>query len=382
MLALHGGRVIAEPHAAPVAATVLVDGDSIASIGETTQVPLNAEIVDCSDCTIVAGLWNNHVHFFERKWSNCGELPANELEAQLRGLLGFGFTTVFDLSSNFKNTDLIRKRIDSGEVRGPRIFTTGEGIVPAGFAFPDVAYAVLGQTKVSLPQVSNEDDARSAVTQLLGEPVDAIKLFASTPSGASLSTEIMVAAVAVAHDAGVPVFVHPNNDDDVLRATQARADIIAHTTPPSGPWNAALLDAMAAADVALIPTLALWQHFAKHDRVSIQQAQVQNAVGQLQVWNARGGTILFGTDFGLVDPDPTNEYELMYEAGMGFDDILASLTTTPAQRFGAGDSLGKVAPGFQADLAIVRGDPTQTIAALADIQCVVRAGLLTMPQEH
>ncbi len=374
MLALRGGRVIAEPHAASLPATVLVDGDSIVSVSETPEIPSNAEIIDCSGCTIVAGFWNSHVHFFERKWSNSGALSADELETQLQDILRFGFTTVFDLSSNFENTDLIRKRIHSGEVRGPRIFTTGEGIVPAGFELPDVAYALLGQTKVPLPHVSTEDDTRNAVAQLLDKHVDAVKLFASTPSGASLTTQILSAAIEAAHAAGVPAFVHPNGADDILRATQARVDIVAHTTPGSGPWSAAVLDAMAASDVALIPTLALWQLFAKHDRVSIQEQQTQYAVGQLRAWNARGGSILFGTDLGLVDPDPTNEYNLMREAGMTFDDILASLTTTPAERFGAAESLGRIVRGFQADLTIVRGDPSHTISALADVRCVLRAG--------
>jgi imidazolonepropionase-like amidohydrolase len=88
-----------------------------------------------------------------------------------------------------------------------------------------------------------------------------------------------------------------------------------------------------------------------------------------------GGTILFGTDVGyMTDYSTEEEYLKMAEAGMGFRDILASLTTVPAARHGRGQRLGRIATGFDADLAVLRSDPAQTVGAFADVVYVIRGG--------
>ena len=56
------------------------------------------------------------------------------------------------------------------------------------------------------------------------------------------------------------------------------------------------------------------------------------------------------------------------KAGMTFPQILASLTTAPAERFGASKQLGRVAPGVAADLTILRNDPSKDIRALAAVR--------------
>ncbi len=83
---------------------------------------------------------------------------------------------------------------------------------------------------------------------------------------------------------------------------------------------------------------------------------------------------MFGTDLGAVDCDPTLEYRLMAEAGLSFDAILASLTSLPAKRFGCADRLGQIAPGFQADVAILDADPADRIEHLAAVTATMRAG--------
>jgi imidazolonepropionase-like amidohydrolase len=83
--------------------------------------------------------------------------------------------------------------------------------------------------------------------------------------------------------------------------------------------------------------------------------------GTTGAWVATGGTVLFGTDLGAVDYDPSEEYALMAEAGMSFRQILASLTTAPAERFGESKELGQIAQGFQADLVILKDDSSKNI---------------------
>jgi imidazolonepropionase-like amidohydrolase len=64
----------------------------------------------------------------------------------------------------------------------------------------------------------------------------------------------------------------------------------------------------------------------------------------------------------------------MAEAGMSFRQILASLTTAPAERFGESQEVGRVAVGLRADLAVLKDDPSRNIRALAAVQYTLRAG--------
>lgn len=383
-LALVGGTIYASPTEAPIRdGVVLIQGGKIVAVGSRAQVqiPPVAQTLDCSGLTITAGFWNSHVHFFERKWANATTIPAPELGRQLEDMLTrYGFTSVFDLGSMWENTRRIRNRIESGEVPGPRIRSTGEALVPPGALPSDTVIAMMGLMKFPAPEIADAAQAAAAATRKnLEEGVDGIKLFASSPRSPSLSESAIQAAVAEAHRAGKPVFVHPNSGADVLTAVRGGVDIIAHTTPSSGPWDETTLAVMKARRVALTPTLTLWKYYARHDRVSAQDQIVNTEVGQLRAWLAMGGEVLFGTDVGAVEYDPSEEYALMAEAGMSFHQILASLTAAPAERFGESKQLGRVAAGMQADLVVLKGDPTANLRALTAVQYTLRAGKIIYP---
>jgi imidazolonepropionase-like amidohydrolase len=98
-------------------------------------------------------------------------------------------------------------------------------------------------------------------------------------------------------------------------------------------------------------------------------------VNQLRAYSSAGGQILFGTDIGYIDHyDTAEEFTLMSRAGMTFPQILASLTTTPAQRFGYATHSGRIAPGMDADLVVLNGDPASDITALSKVDYTVRNG--------
>jgi imidazolonepropionase-like amidohydrolase len=360
-----------------------MQGGTIAAVGSratveaTVALPRDVETLDCSGLTITAGFWNSHVHFFERKWADAAAIPAPELGRQLEGMLTrYGFTSVFDLSSPRENTRRLRDRIESGEVLGPRIRTTGEGLIPPDAAPSDQVLNLMGVMKTPLPEVADAAQAAAVARMLIEGGVDGIKLFmkrAATGSRAFPEGAIE-ATVREAHRAGRPVFVHPNSGADVLAALVGGVDVIAHTTPHSGPWDETILALVRPGGAALTPTLSLWKDYLRHDRISTQKRVVDTGTGQLRAWIAAGGTVLFGTDLGAVRPDPSDEYDLMFEAGMSFSEILASLTTTPAARFGDAGRLGQIAAGFQADLVVLKGDPATDIRALAAVQYTLRAG--------
>ena len=376
--ALVGATIHISPTEEPIRdGVVLIQDEKIVAVGHRAQMqfPETAHVLDCFGLTITAGLCNSHIHFFERKWADAANMPAPEITHQLQDMLTrYGFTTVFDIGSLWENTRRLRDRIDSGEIPGPRIRSTGEGLVPVGGLPSDQVLGMMGVMKLPAPEIADAAQAAAAARKLLDAGVDGIKLFASAPRSTPLPESAFRAAVDEAHRAGKPVFVHPNNATDVLTAVRCGVDIIAHTTPHSGPWDEALLAAMKEHRVALTPTLTLWKYYMRHDRLSAQEQVTKTEVAQLRAWLAAGGEVLFGTDLGAVEYDPSEEYALMAQAGMSFRQILASLTTAPAQRFGDSEKIGRVAAGLQADLAVFEKDPAASISALASVKYTLRAG--------
>jgi imidazolonepropionase-like amidohydrolase len=108
---------------------------------------------------------------------------------------------------------------------------------------------------------------------------------------------------------------------------------------------------------------------------AVEQTFVDRAVARLRAYNAAGGDILFGTDVGYIYQfDTSEEYALMQRAGMTFPQILASLTTNPARRFGFANHSGRIAANMDADLSIFQGDPGTDISALSRVSYTIRAG--------
>jgi imidazolonepropionase-like amidohydrolase len=292
-------------------------------------------------------------------------------------LTKYGFTSAFDLSSSWQNTRSLRDRIDSGAAQGPRIRSAGEGLVPPNALPPDIVIQMMGWMKVPVPEIADAAQARAAARRLLDAGVDAIKLFVSSPrSGAPLADDVIEAAVNEAHRVGKPAFLHPNSGAEVLAALRCGVDVIAHTTPYSGPWDETIHAAIKNRPAALTPTLTIWKHYMRHDRASAQERVTQTEISQLRDWIACGGDVLFGNDLGAIDYDPTEEYMLMAEAGMNFREILASLTTSPAEQFGAAAQLGRVAAGFKADLTVLRDDPSKDVRALTGVEYTLRDGAI------
>ena len=89
---------------------------------------------------------------------------------------------------------------------------------------------------------------------------------------------------------------------------------------------------------------------------------------------AAGGQILFGTDVGYTDAfDTREEYRLM-SAAIDWRNILRSLTTAPAERFGYAARKGRVAQGMDADLVVLDADPAQDPTAFAKVRATIRGG--------
>jgi imidazolonepropionase-like amidohydrolase len=205
-----------------------------------------------------------------------------------------------------------------------------------------------GPCGLSYRKFSNAVEASAAAKKLLDEGVDGIKVYAASLGWPTvLLTEAEIAAAAhEAHLRGKLVFTHPQTREGLLNAVRGGADVIVHTIPNAGVLDDSMLTPMKKAGVSVIPTLELWRHELRNDRTSQREQFVASGVAQLRTWVASDGVVLFGTDVGYMDDyDTSEEFALMGEAGMSFRQILASLTTAPAERFGESVGLGGIAPG-------------------------------------
>jgi imidazolonepropionase-like amidohydrolase len=105
------------------------------------------------------------------------------------------------------------------------------------------------------------------------------------------------------------------------------------------------------------------------------EALLKLVTGQLRMYSSAGGQILFGTDIGYIDHyDTAEEFTLMTRAGMTFPQILTSLTTVPAARFGYASHSGRIGANMDADLVILKSDPATDITALSRVAYTIRAG--------
>ncbi|HXC44901.1 MAG TPA: hypothetical protein VNY51_15435, partial [Candidatus Dormibacteraeota bacterium] len=308
-----GARVYPSPTEPPIDdATVLVKDGRIVGVAPRVnlKIPKGASIVRCDGLAIVSGLWNSHVHFVQRKWADVSTIPAPELTGQLQDMLThYGFTSVFDVGSKWENTRQLRERIESGEVAGPRIHTTGEIIYAKGGAPEQRILDVVGTMKLEFPEVSNAAEASAAAKKLLDEGVDGIKVYATSIGRppAVLSEAEIAAAAHEAHIRGKLVFAHPHTREGLLNAVHGGADVIVHTIPNAGVLDDSMLVPMKQAGVSVIPTLKLWSYELRNDRTTQREQFVASGVAQLRTWVASGGVVLFGTDVGYMDDYDTSE---------------------------------------------------------------------------
>src|SRR6185437_4750458 len=102
---------------------------------------------------------------------------------------------------------------------------------------------------------------------------------------------------------------------------------LAHTIEGPADWTPDVAARLKAANVSLIPTLALFNSATKIN---------DGILHEVKSYADAGGTILFGTDIGYLTnySDQTREFDLLQRAGLSFPQILASLTTAPAERYG------------------------------------------------
>jgi len=370
-LVITGAIVYPSASSAPIPrATVLIKDGRIVAVGNRIQISPGYNVIRCEGCVVVAGFWNSHVHFTEPKWDTADKQPAKKLSDQMQSMLTrSGFTTVIDTGSVLANTIALRRRIDSGEVPGPRILTAGLPVYPP----EGIPYYV----KDSLPpeflrQWIPPRDAREAVTAVdtnVREGADIIKLFTgswvSRAKVLPMPEPIATAAVRAAHRSGRLVFSHPSNLAGTQVALASHVDVLAHAPEDTRGIDDALLKRAATQGMVMIPTLML---FSGDDNIS----EIRRLVWR---FHELGGKLVFGTDTGyLTDYDVSEEFKQLAKAGFTWSEILRMLTENPARLFKERKSRGRIAPGMIADLTVLEADPAADPSALSRVRYTITNG--------
>ncbi len=384
-LALIHAKVYVSPTAPPLKdATVIIHDGQITAVGPSskTKPPHFARavtVIDCKGMVVTAGFWNSHVHILLPNLLHAETKSAAELSTQLDEMLNrWGFTTVFDIASVLENTNTIRRRINSGEVRGPRIFTVGEPFWMKN-GTPIYVQKFLETYHIHIPEVESPDQGVARVKQEIHDGADGIKIFANSIEEheiLNMPLELAKPIVAEAHRENKLVFAHVSNQQGIEVALQSGVDILAHTTTEDEPWSPELIERMRKANVALTPTLGLF-HWEMKQMPAERFDGMMNAVvvPKLTAFSKAGGQILFGTDVGYTQQFNTSEeFMWMSRAGMSFQQILASLTTSPAARFGYSTHSGRIAKGMDADLVVLSADPAQDAQNFSKVAYTIRAG--------
>jgi imidazolonepropionase-like amidohydrolase len=386
-VALVGARIYTAPGAEPLAAgVVLVQGGRIAAVGtsEQVRVPDRMLLVDCGGLTLTAGFWNSHVHLTAPRLIASAFLAPSLAEGELREMLSrWGFVHAVDTGSPPGVAVRLREAAAGGALLGSSLLSAGGSLVaPGGSPF----YV----KPLRLPSVATPDEARAAATEALDAGADGIKLFTgglATPETVVVMDVALVRAVTeAAHARGAFVVAHPSNSAGARAAVEGGVDILAHTFPneSDGPWDRSLPGEMKARGMALVPTLKLWKYELERAGLPAEAvaSRIAAAQDQLRSFAAVQGQLLFGTDVGYMrDFDPSDEYRFLAEAGLGFRDILAMLTTAPAERFGAAERTGRIAPGLDADLVALEADPATDPSAWTRVRFTLRRGVLLYERE-
>lgn len=391
-LAIVNARIYPAPQLEPIGrGTVILGHGRILAIGAADEIdiPPGVQKIDGAGTVITAGFWNSHVHFLAPPLNDASSSRAEVEPALVAMLTRWGFTSVFDIAGLGGNAAALRTRIDSGELVGPAILHVDAPFYPED-GTPIYVRGLLLQLGEPSAEVSTAEQGRERVRRQIEAGADGVKIFAGAIVGGDvgvlpMDVEIANAIVGEAHRLGKVAFAHPTDLAGLEVSIASGVDVLAHTTPFSGPWDQALVERLREANLALVPTLTLFESELQRENAPVEVVErfIADATQQVRAFSAAGGEILFGTDVDYMDHvDTRREFELMARADMDWRAIFASLTSAPAERFGYGGCRGKLALGMEADLVVLGSDPAEDVTGFANVRTTIRGGVVIYQAGH
>jgi imidazolonepropionase-like amidohydrolase len=375
-LAIENAKIYTSPDATPIERGTIVARDGkIIAVGSDVTVPAEAKVLPCNGCVVTAGFWNAHIHFTESKWQSSDWKSSEVLNRQLADMLtGRGFTTIVDVGSNLRDTIPIRRRIETGELLGPKIYTAGSPQYPPNGIPYYLKDSLPPLILRMLPQPATPKEAAQIEQRNIADGADLLKLFTGSLIGHGkvlpMPEANARAAVEVAHSHGQLAFAHPSDLQGVLVARNSGVDVLAHAPSEARGVDAGLLQSIVDMRMAMVPTLKIFGTTVTKD-----PAFLDPIYAEVRQFHADGGQLIFGTDVGyMTDYSTEDEFRALEQSGLDWREILRMLTTAPAERFGVADQKGTLEVGKLADLVVLTADPARDITNFAKVQATVRSG--------
>jgi imidazolonepropionase-like amidohydrolase len=387
-------RIIDGTGAQPVEqGRVVIEGDRIARLGPaaSTAAPQNAEILDLAGRTIVPGLIDLHFHI------------ENDPKLALRQL-SHGVTAFRDPGQWNEKFVGLRRMIAAERLPGPRIFTTGPHIDGERPAYP--ADSVVAR---------DPEEARRFAERSIRQGASAIKIYFRLPFASAKSVidvcdarrvpctahlelldarELIEAGLhGIEHITSFGVTLLPQMEAEayrqaVLENNDARRDgrykLFAGVNL-DGPEAQALYAVLAARKPWIDATLAVFERRADRPPSDVKKELVPvlaagfDKMKQL-AWRAHraGARLVVGghtsVPFAGRGEAPLREMELLVESGLSPLEAITAATGTAAAFLYQSDHFGTLRPGLQADIVVVKDDPSRDIKAIRSLERVMIAG--------
>ena len=398
-LIVHAGRLITDPARPPLGPTTItiVDGRiSAISEGHTTAPVGTARIVDLRTKTVLPGLIDAHVHLSGDPNDDYRDVAVNPSEwATIIGAknalvtVRAGFTTVRDLGSPALVGTMLARGTAEGAIPGPRIVASGPAISIVG------GHGDVTGFRPDVAKVLDEGNSCTGAEQCAARVREAAKRGAAvikiTATGGVLSQqsrgldqhftdEEMRAIVDAAHRLGLKVAAHAHGPRGIEGAARAGVDSIEHGSFA----DAAAIRMMKSKGTVMVPTLMAFtgtrERLGKGVYTPAVEAKVRTLLKELgkapRAARAAGVKFAFGTDSAVSEHGRNaEEFAMLVElAGMSPAEAIASATTEAAKLLDLDQEVGRIAPGYSADLIAVSGDPLQNVRVLEKVDYVMVRG--------
>ena len=361
---------------------VLIEGGTIRCVSPGLPVPEGVTVIDLPGAALLPGLVDTHVHLaFDASADPVGNLARRQedqvvaaMEHAARAALAGGVTTIRDLGDRDYLSLGLR-----GQVGLPTILAAGPPITS-----PDGHCHFLGGT--AAPTI---EGVRAAVREHAAQGVDIIKIMASggsmTPGSrqdlAQFPPEVLRAAVDEAHRLGLPVTAHAHAVAAIADAVAAGVDGLEHVSF----WTEDGVDAPACligliadqrivvgATVGRVPMPGMTPPPAIAARLPAMMANTRRL-------HEAGAPMVAGTDAGIAPFKPHDVVRyapaMLRQLGYSQAEALRAITSVAAEACGLAHRKGRVAPGFDADILAVDGDPIADPDALHRIRAVYARGV-------
>jgi imidazolonepropionase-like amidohydrolase len=398
-----GKLVQVEPLKMLERASIRLQGNSITAVEEGFQPPeLDDELIDLKDSTCMPGLMDMHVHLAHEfsAHSYVEQFTLNAPDYTIRALLNAektllaGFTQVRDLGDQSHGSAIaLRNAIDKGLVPGPRIIAAGKSIATTG-GHADGSNGRKRELTFDLgPRggvINSPYEAREAVRQRYKNGADMIKI---TATGGVLSVaksgqnpqfmmDELKGIVDAAKDYGMPVAAHAHGTEGMYRAVAAGVDSIEHGTY----MDEKTMKLMKKNGTWYVPTIMAGQWVAEKSGIDgffpeLVRPKAAKIGPLMQETFAKayeeGVPIAYGTDSGVsAHGDNGNEFVYMVEAGMPALEAIQAATWNAAKLTRTDDRLGKLAPGYLADIVAVKDDPRDDITTMTRVSFIMKDGVI------